>query len=69
MEGERHRVIRWFWKAVEDMSQEERVRLVQFVTGCGRLPVQGFKALQSNDGNYRKFNIQSISKRVCFAHN
>jgi hypothetical protein len=61
--GAKHKVIKWFWKAVEDMSSEERVRLLQFVTGCGRLPAQGFKALQSSDGKYRKFNIQSISKR------
>jgi E3 ubiquitin ligase SMURF1/2/E3 ubiquitin-protein ligase NEDD4 len=59
-----HRVIRWFWEAVESMSPEERVRLLQFVTGSGRLPVHGFQALQSNDGNFRKFNIQSITKEV-----
>lgn len=46
------------------MSHEERVRLLQFTTGCARLPAQGFKALQSNDGKYRKYNIQSISKLV-----
>ena len=63
-QGARHRVIRWFWKAVEAMGREERVRLLQFTTGCSRLPAQGFKALQSNDGNYRRFNIQAISKRV-----
>ncbi len=59
-----HKVVRWFWEEVESMSPEERVRLLQFVTGSGRLPVQGFKALQSNDGNFRRFNIQSISKLV-----
>jgi hypothetical protein len=48
------------------MTNEERVRLLQFVTGNARLPAQGFKALQSNDGIYRKFNIQSVSKKVIF---
>ena len=38
--------------------------MLQFTTGCSRLPAQGFKALQSNDGNYRRFNIQAISKKV-----
>lgn len=56
--GARHKVIRWFWLCVENMTNEERVRLLQFATGCSRLPAQGFKALQSNDGNYRRFNIQ-----------
>eukprot|EP01033_Poteriospumella_lacustris_P010601 gene10602-7545_t len=60
--GARHPVVRWFWAAVAAMSNEERIRLLQFTTGCGRLPVQGFKALQSSDGRYRKFNIQSIAK-------
>jgi hypothetical protein len=57
-------VIRWFWLAVEQMSAEERIRLLQFTTGCSRVPAQGFKALQSHDGHYRKFNIQSIRKTV-----
>ena len=60
--GPRHKIIKWFWKAVEAMTVEERVRLLQFTTGCSRLPAQGFKALMSNDGNYRRFNIQSITK-------
>jgi E3 ubiquitin-protein ligase NEDD4 len=59
-----HKVIRWFWLAVESMSPEDRVRLLQFTTGCSRLPAQGFKALQSSDGHYRRFNIQSIRKSV-----
>jgi E3 ubiquitin ligase SMURF1/2 len=57
-------VIRWFWLAVEAMTTEERIRLLQFTTGCSRVPAQGFKALQSHDGHYRKFNIQSIKKTV-----
>lgn len=61
---EMHRVVKWFWEEVEEMTAEERVRLLQFVTGSGRLPAHGFKALQSNDGNFRKFNIQSITKQV-----
>jgi len=60
--GPKHRVIKWFWNFVEGCSGEEKARLVQFVTGCSRLPAQGFKALVSNDGKLRKFNIQSISK-------
>jgi hypothetical protein len=63
-QGAQHKVVRWFWNAVSGMTQEERVKLVQFSTGCSRLPVQGFKALQSNDGNYRKFNLQSVARAV-----
>lgn len=60
--GAKHKVISWFWQSVRSMSSEERVKLLQFTTGCSRLPAQGFKALQSNDGKYRMFNIQSIPR-------
>mmetsp|Transcript_4252 Transcript_4252/g.5845 ORF Transcript_4252/g.5845 Transcript_4252/m.5845 type:complete len:552 (+) Transcript_4252:257-1912(+) len=59
---ENHPVIQWFWQCVQNMSGEERVRLLQFITGCPRVPVQGFKALKSYEGNSRKFNIHSIHK-------
>ena len=39
-------IVRWFWKAVDGFSDEMRARLLQFVTGSSRVPLQGFKALQ-----------------------
>ena len=39
-------VVKWFWKAVEFFDEERRARLLQFVTGSSREPLQGFKALQ-----------------------
>ncbi|CAM9207238.1 unnamed protein product [Chrysoparadoxa australica] len=63
-QGERHPVIQWFWDVVEnELTAEERARLLQFCTGSSRLPPHGFKALQSNDGNFRQFSIQSIRRR------
>ena len=62
--GVKHKVIKWFWSVVASFDNEERVRLLQFTTGCSRLPPSGFKALQSNNGTYRKFNIQSLNKKV-----
>jgi hypothetical protein len=50
---------------VESFDEEERARLLQFCTGACRVPAQGFKALQSNDGNYRRFNIQSVRRQDC----
>ena len=58
--GAKHQVTIWFWKAVDEYSQEQRARLLQFVTGTSRLPVQGFKGLQGNDGTLRPFTIDSI---------
>lgn len=47
-------IVKWFWKAVESFDEERRARLLQFVTGSSRVPLQGFKALQgkiSQSGN------------------
>ena len=39
----------WFWNIVGSYSEEMRARLLQFVTGSSRVPLQGFKALQVLD--------------------
>ncbi|NXU24017.1 SMUF1 ligase, partial [Thalassarche chlororhynchos] len=39
-------IVKWFWQAVETFDEERRARLLQFVTGSTRVPLQGFKALQ-----------------------
>lgn len=49
--------IQWFWRAVRAMNREERVKLVQFVTGTGKIPVGGFAELVGMSGP-QKFNIQ-----------
>ncbi|XP_065214724.1 E3 ubiquitin-protein ligase SMURF2 [Planococcus citri] len=43
-------VVKWFWQIVESYSEEMRARLLQFVTGSSRVPLQGFKALQGSTG-------------------
>uniref|UniRef100_A0A8D8VAB3 HECT-type E3 ubiquitin transferase n=2 Tax=Cacopsylla melanoneura TaxID=428564 RepID=A0A8D8VAB3_9HEMI len=43
-------VVKWFWQIVEIYSEEMRARLLQFVTGSSRVPLQGFKALQGSTG-------------------
>ena len=43
-------VVLWFWAIVEEYSEEMRARLLQFVTGSSRVPLQGFKALQGSTG-------------------
>jgi len=40
----------WFWKIVAGYDEEMRARLLQFVTGSSRVPLQGFKALQGSTG-------------------
>nr|XP_060611803.1 E3 ubiquitin-protein ligase NEDD4 [Anolis sagrei ordinatus] len=45
-----HTVIQWFWKAVLLMDSEKRIRLLQFVTGTSRLPMNGFAELYGSNG-------------------
>ncbi|PAA78814.1 hypothetical protein BOX15_Mlig011885g1 [Macrostomum lignano] len=55
-------VVRWFWEAVESFSPEQRARLLQFVTGSSRLPLQGFSALRGSVGGSeaRLFTLQLV---------
>lgn len=46
-------IVKWFWKAVESFDEERRARLLQFVTGSSRVPLQGFKALQGKNAQSR----------------
>ena len=39
-------VIIWFWRAVESWDNEMRARLLQFVTGTSKVPMNGFAELQ-----------------------
>ncbi|XP_026277056.1 E3 ubiquitin-protein ligase SMURF2 isoform X1 [Frankliniella occidentalis] len=59
-------VVRWFWQIVESYSEEMRARLLQFVTGSSRVPLQGFKALQGSTGaaGPRLFTIHVIDAPI-----
>ena len=58
---ENHKVVKLFWKAAAEYNQEQRARLLQFITGTSRVPVQGFQGLQGNDGTLRPFTIDSVA--------
>ncbi|KAJ9577603.1 hypothetical protein L9F63_005790 [Diploptera punctata] len=59
-------VVRWFWQIVEEYGEEMRARLLQFVTGSSRVPLQGFKALQGSTGaaGPRLFTIHVVDAPV-----
>jgi len=40
----------WFWRFVETLSREEKAKLLQFVTGTGKVPLGGFAALPGMGG-------------------
>ncbi|ROJ29158.1 E3 ubiquitin-protein ligase NEDD4 [Anabarilius grahami] len=45
-----HPAIIWFWKTVLLMDAEKRIRLLQFVTGTSRVPMNGFAELYGSNG-------------------
>lgn len=49
-------VIQWFWEVVQAFSKEDKARLLQFVTGTSKVPLEGFSALQGISGS-QKFQI------------
>ncbi|KAF0715036.1 hypothetical protein As57867_003587, partial [Aphanomyces stellatus] len=54
-------VAEWFWDVVEfDMTASERAKLLQFTTGSSRVPLQGFKALTSQDGKLCPYFLHGV---------
>ncbi|XP_018573416.1 E3 ubiquitin-protein ligase Nedd-4 isoform X4 [Anoplophora glabripennis] len=45
-----HIIVQWFWRVVLSFSNEMRARLLQFVTGTSRVPMNGFKELYGSNG-------------------
>ncbi|KAK5120192.1 hypothetical protein LTR85_006398 [Meristemomyces frigidus] len=48
--------IQWFWRAVRSFDKEEKAKLLQFVTGTSKVPLNGFKELEGMNG-FARFNI------------
>lgn len=49
--------VRWFWEFVDKCSEEERKRLLKFVTSSSSVPIEGFKGLKNGNGEDYKFKI------------
>ncbi|XP_049964657.1 E3 ubiquitin-protein ligase Nedd-4 isoform X4 [Schistocerca serialis cubense] len=45
-----HITVQWFWRVVLSFNNEMRARLLQFVTGTSRVPMNGFKELYGSNG-------------------
>ncbi|XP_011859832.1 PREDICTED: E3 ubiquitin-protein ligase HECW2 isoform X1 [Vollenhovia emeryi] len=52
-----HPVVEWFWSSISRFTNEQRLRLLQFVTGTSSIPYEGFAALRGSTGP-RKFCIE-----------
>jgi len=49
-------MIQWWWRAVRSFDQTEKAKLLQFITGTSKVPLEGFAHLQAVNGTQR-FNI------------
>ncbi|XP_051164109.1 E3 ubiquitin-protein ligase HECW2-like isoform X2 [Leptopilina boulardi] len=56
-----HPVVEWFWSSITHFTNEQRLRLLQFVTGTSSIPYEGFSALRGSTGP-RKFCIEKWGK-------
>ncbi|KAF4984644.1 hypothetical protein FZEAL_220 [Fusarium zealandicum] len=48
--------IQWYWRALRSFDKEERAKMLQFVTGTSKVPLNGFKELEGMNG-VNRFNI------------
>ena len=54
-------VVAWFWAVLEeDCTPEQRAGVLQFATGCGRVPVGGFAALTGFNGAEHAFTLSVL---------
>jgi len=59
--SENNKQIQWFWQFVQEINDEQRARLLQFVTGTCRVPIGGFAELLGSNGP-QKFCIEKYGK-------
>ena len=61
--------VQWWWRAVRSFGQTEKAKLLQFITGTSKVPLEGFSHLQGVNGTQR-FNIHKAfdPERLPAAH-
>ena len=40
--SEKSQIVKWFWKIVSELDDKSKRKLLQFCTGCSRVPAEGF---------------------------
>lgn len=55
-----HPQVLMFWEVVETWDNELRARMLQFVTGTSRVPVNGFRELHGSNGP-QKFCVERVN--------
>ena len=42
--------IKWYWEILSEYSNEDLAKLVQFITGTSKIPLEGFSHLEGMNG-------------------
>lgn len=53
-------IITWFWAVVMKFDQKKLCNLLHYCTGSTRVPILGFKYLESNRNTINKFTIEKV---------
>jgi hypothetical protein len=53
-------VARWFWEIVEKYDQHGLRILLHYCTGSLRVPILGFKHMESNRGEVKPFTLRLV---------
>jgi hypothetical protein len=57
--NEEHPAIKNFWDILSDLESDKLLNFFKFCTGCTRVPIDGFAALQGTRNKFQKFCIES----------
>ena len=55
--SEDHRLVCWFWRLVNDLTQQEKGLLLKFCTGSPRLPPGGFQNLMVSLNTHERESV------------
>ena len=56
--NENHPLIRMFWEIISKMNKNEIIKFLEFSTGTGSVPNDGFGSLKGVGGRIQKFTIE-----------
>ena len=56
--NENHPMIKLFWEKLGNMKKNEIIRFLEFSTGTGSVPIDGFGSLKGIGGRIQKFTIE-----------
>ena len=59
--SQNHPVIKMFWEKISSMNKNEVIKFLEFSTGSGSVPIDGFASLKGIGGKIQKFTIETFT--------